>query len=131
MKTFPVAFVFVMVLFLSSAWAEGKAVSLDSLLVEADQNNPELQAAKAQAEMVGHTVDQAVSLDDPMLGFGIINIPLDQLDAESTPMSGATLTLSQKFPFPGKLAARGEMAKEKTRWYQKAYEDARLRLRQQ
>ncbi len=130
-KTFPVAFMLVMVLCLSVAWADDGPASLEELLVEADQHNPELQAAREQAEMVGHTVDQATSLDDPMLGLGVINIPIDELDAESTPMSGVTLTLSQKFPFPGKLAARGEMAKEKTRWYRKAYEDARLKLRQQ
>lgn len=130
-KIFPVAFVCVTVLLLSTAWAGGTPASLELLLGEADRNNPELQAAMAQAEMVGNTVDQALSLDDPMLGFGIVNIPLDQLDAESTPMSGATLTLSQQFPFPGKLAAKGDMAREKTRWYQKAFEDSRLRLRRQ
>lgn len=131
MKIFPVALVLVTALLLSTAWADGKPPSLDAFLVEADRNNPELKAARDQAEMIGHRVDQAVSLDDPMLGFGIINIPIDTLDAKSAPMSGGSLTLSQKFPFPGKLAARGDMAREKTRWYQKAYEDARLKLRQQ
>ncbi len=115
----------------SVAGATAEPELLTQLLEEADRNNPELQAARERAEMVSFTIDQANSLDDPMLGIGLINIPIDKLNTSSTPMSGGTLTLSQKFPFPGKLIAKGEMAKQRTIWYAKAYEDARLKLRQQ
>lgn len=119
------------VLFGTVAGAAVEPPLLEQLLEEADRNNPELLAARDRAEMVSFTIDQANSLDDPMLGVGLVNIPIDELNTDSTPMSGSTLTLSQKFPFPGKLAAQGEMAAQRTRWYQQAYQDARLKLRQQ
>ncbi len=129
MKT--VSLLFAALLFTTIQSLAAESSQLVQLLEEADQNNPELLAARDRAEMVSFKEDQANSLDDPMLGVGLINIPVDEFNTDSTPMSGSTLTLAQKFPFPGKLAARGGMAKQRALWYANAYQDARLRLRQQ
>jgi outer membrane protein TolC len=130
-RLMPIALLLGLVFFSSIAGATTEPALLEQLLAEADQKNPELLAARERAEMASYRIDQVNSLDDPMLGVGLVNLPIDDLSTASTPMTGATLTLTQKFPFPGKLAAKGEMAKQQTIWYRQAYEDARLKLRQQ
>ncbi len=73
-------------------------------------------------------VPQAESLEDPVFSLGLNNYPVDTLDGDQTPMTGRVLRLSQKFPFPGKLALRGEIAREQAEWYRAAYQDTRLQL---
>ncbi|HKI52310.1 MAG TPA: TolC family protein [Geothermobacteraceae bacterium] len=104
---------------------------LDGLVQEALQNNPDLQAAKERWEMAGHKVVPARTLDDPMLGIGFSNYPVDSFQSDQTPMTGNEVKLSQSFPFPGKLAAKGEMAEQQALWYKSVYEDARLQLTRQ
>jgi len=101
---------------------------LTQLVAEAQLNNPELLAAKARWEMAGHQVAPAQALDDPVLGVGFSNYPVDSLRADRTPMSGNEIKLSQNLPFPGKLAAKGEIAGQQAAWSQAIYEDAVLQL---
>lgn len=101
------------------------------LVEEALQNNPDLQAAKDRWQMSGHKVKPARTLDDPMIGFAFSNYPIDSLAADETPMTGNEFRVSQNFPFPGKLAAKGEMAEQQALWYMSVYQDARLQLAQQ
>lgn len=107
------------------------ALQADSLVEEALQNNPDLQAAKARWEMASHRVVPARTLDDPTLGLAFSNYPVDSFEADQTPMTGNELRLSQNVPFPGKLAAKGEAAEQQALWFKAVYEDARLQLAQQ
>ena len=59
----------------SSAQSEGPLLNVDQLVQEALQNNPEILAAKARWEVYKEKIPQAAALEDPMLGFGIINLP--------------------------------------------------------
>ena len=43
-------------------------------------------------------------------------------------MTGQVLKLTQNFPFPGKLAAKGEIARQQAVWYRQAYRESRLQL---
>jgi len=104
---------------------------LAQLVAEAQQNNPDLQAARERWEMAGHKIVPAQTLEDPMLGFAFSNYPVDTLQSDQTPMTGNELKLSQNFPFPGKLAAKGEVAEQQALWNKAAYEDARLQLTRQ
>jgi len=108
--------------------AETQGRSLSNLVAEALAKNPELQAARSRWEMYERKVLPARSLDDPRLGLSFSNYPVDSLQADETPMTGNELQLSQAFPFPGKLDARGEMAEQQALWYKSAWEDARLQL---
>jgi outer membrane protein TolC len=103
---------------------------LDDLVAEALANNPDLQAGQERWAMNTETVAQAVALEDPTLSLGLNNYPIDSLAGDETPMTGQTLRLTQRFPFPGKLAARGEVAEQKALWYKAAYEDQKLQLTQ-
>lgn len=108
--------------------AAGEHASLADLVAEAMQNNPDLQAAQARWQMFEKKVTPAESLDDPQLGLALSNYPVDSFSSDQTPMTGNELKLSQAFPFPGKLAAKGDMAKEQAKWYRGVYEDARLQV---
>ncbi len=101
---------------------------LHRLVQEALKANPDLQAAEARWQMNERKVIPAQSLADPQLSFDFSNYPIDSFAGDKTPMTGKDLKLSQKFPFPGKLASKGKMADEQARWYQEAYRDRRLQL---
>jgi len=110
------------------AESSGLQEQLDVLVRDALQNNPDLQAGQERWSMFEQKIPQSQSLDDPMLGIAFSNYPLDSLKSDQTPMTGNEIRLAQKFPFPGKLDAKGEVARQQARWYQAVYEDARLRL---
>jgi len=101
---------------------------LEQLIEEARQNNPDLQAARSRSEMAAHQVAPARTLDDPVLGVGFSSYPVDSLKADQTPMTGNEIKLSQNFPFPGKLAAKGEMAEQQAAWERAVADDTGLQL---
>lgn len=103
-------------------------VDLEALIASAMANNPDLQAAKERWEMGQQKIVQSLSLDDPRLSFSLSNYPVDSFADDETPMTGKEIQLSQMFPFPGKLAARGDMAEQQALWYRGVYEDYRLQL---
>jgi cobalt-zinc-cadmium efflux system outer membrane protein len=111
------------------AAAESGPPELTALVTEALTNNPELHAAKARWEMAERQVLPARSLDDPRLSFTFSNYPIDSLSVSDTPMTGNELNLAQLFPFPGKLAAKGEMAEQQALWYRGVFEDGQLQLK--
>ncbi|ORJ60501.1 TolC family protein [Geothermobacter hydrogeniphilus] len=104
------------------------ADSLDGLVAEALKNNPDLKAAESRWHMFERKIIPARSLDDPMLSFAFVNYPTDSFAAGDTPMTGKDFKLSQKFPFPGKLGTKGEIAEQKALWYKGAYDDLKLQL---
>ena len=85
----------------SSAQSERPLLNVDRLVEEALQNNPEILAAKARWEVYKEKVPQASALEDPMFGFGIVNLPTNFSFREED-MTMKEFSLSQKLPFPGK-----------------------------
>lgn len=80
---------------------------LPDLIQQALARNPELAAARQQWEAASKRVPQARSLEDPSLSVQWWNAP------ESFNLGRAENTivgLSQKFPFPGKLALKEKVA---------------------
>ncbi len=128
----------ILVLFLglilaSPAFAERPVDSLPlaNLLREAVQNNPALLAAHDQIEVSAARIDQVSALPDPQLSISLLNYPVDSLSSSKTPMTGNDLKLSQKFPFPGKLSTKKELARQQELWAQAKYADLTLQVRQQ
>lgn len=72
--------------------------------------NPDLAAASETAEAARHRIASAGALADPRFVYEASNVPRDELDFDSTPLSGQQLRLAQKLPFPGLLASREEAA---------------------
>ena len=77
------------------------------------QRNPELTAAHYDWQQAKEQVTIADSLDDPVLSLSLQNYPVDSLAYDESPMTGNEIRVSQKVPYPGKLATRtaiGELA---------------------
>ena len=91
----------VFILPLSSSLADSESLNVNRLVEEALQNNPEILAAKMKWEVYKEKVPQASALEDPMLGFGVISLPTD-FSFRKEDMTMKELSLSQKFPFPGR-----------------------------
>jgi len=84
-----------------------KTVALPDLIHEVLARNPEMVAARQQWDAASQRIVQARALDDPSLSVQWWNAP------ESFNLGQAQNTiigLSQKFPFPGKLALKEEVA---------------------
>lgn len=80
---------------------------LPGLIQEALARNPEIQAARKQWEAATNRIVQARSLDDPTVSVQWWNAPQSfNLGRAQNTIIG----LSQKIPFPGKLALREEVA---------------------
>ena len=75
------------------------------------QNNPEILAAQKKWEVFKAKVPQASALEDPMLGFGIVNLPTN-FSFRDEDMTMKEISISQKFPFPGKRPLMKEMAEK-------------------
>ncbi|MBX3325566.1 MAG: TolC family protein [Nitrospira sp.] len=80
---------------------------LPDLISEALARNPELAAARKQWEAATNRIAQARSLDDPTLSVHLWNFPQT---FNVTRADNSIFGLSQNFPFPGKLALKGEVA---------------------
>ncbi|MGH7476992.1 MAG: TolC family protein [Longimicrobiales bacterium] len=83
---------------------------LAALIADAEARNPELVAARKAAEAAVARVRQAGALPDPMLGVGVMNLPVADLSVSRDMMTMTTVQLGEQFPFPGKLELRERMA---------------------
>src|SRR5579885_3755022 len=86
---------------------QDKDAALRHLIEEALARNPEIQAARQQWEAASKRVPQARALDDPNLQVQWWNAPESFNLGQS---QNTIIGLSQKFPFPGKLGLKGEVA---------------------
>ena len=87
------------------------APTLSDLIKEALRANPEIVAARKAVEAARARIVPARSLDDPELNLESWAIPIDQ----PTNLNQANMhmvNLRQRFPFPGKLRLRGEVASQ-------------------
>src|SRR6267142_4411617 len=106
---------------------QGQAVTpLRDLLNEAEQNNPQIRAARQGWEAAKQVPSQVSTLPDPQFTAQQVNV------GSPRPFAGYTnsdfayfgLGVSQDFPYPGKLRLRGEMAKRDADVMQQQYESA-------
>ncbi|MGQ0694468.1 MAG: TolC family protein [Nitrospiraceae bacterium] len=85
----------------------GQTLTLSELIQEALARNPEIVAARKQWEAATNRIAQVQSLDDPMVSVEWWNFP-ESFNLGRT--QHTIISLSQKFPFPGKLALKKEVA---------------------
>lgn len=97
---------------------------LDDLIRYAMQHSPELAVAYHRWRAAAERAPQARSLPDPELGLGVV---LDQVDRDSEYM-GERYSISQMFPWFGKLGLKGDIAIEEAKVEARRYEAARLEL---
>ena len=73
------------------------------------QRNPQIKAALQRVERLKHRVDQATSLDDP-----IFKISAGEMAETAAGRVDLVAGISQRFPTPGKLEAKGKIANQET-----------------
>jgi outer membrane protein TolC len=89
--------------------AEEPVLRVESLVQEAIARSPKILAARERHSALKEKIPQAGALDDPMLGFGVVNLP-NNFDFNEEDMTAKEVSVSQKFPFPGKRGLSEEAA---------------------
>src|ERR1700687_4483763 len=100
---------------------------LAELLQEAEQNNPQIHAARQGWQAAKQVPSQISTLPDPQFNVQQVNV------GSPRPFAGYTnsdfayfgLGVSQDFPYPGKLRLKGEIAKRDADVVQQQYESVR------
>jgi cobalt-zinc-cadmium efflux system outer membrane protein len=124
-------FVLVLQGFPSALWAqEGKPASLklNDLIEAALEKNPDVLAAKSKWEVFKERPPQAGALDDPMLGLGIVNLPVDTFSFRDEDMTMKELSVTQRVPYPGKRGLRSEMAQKEAEAAFSDYDEAKNKV---
>ena len=88
-------------------WAQqASTTELSILTEEAYQNNQDLLGQKERVNALYTEAPFAGSLQDPVVGFGLLNLPVDTFDLDQEAMTQKQLFISQKFPWFGTLDLR-------------------------
>ncbi len=78
---------------------------LEGYVAWAMKHNPQIQAAAQKVERLRARIDQATSLDDPMVTYAS-----GEMAETAAGQVGFVAGVSQRLPYPGKLGARGKIA---------------------
>lgn len=84
-------------------------IRVDPLVQEAMERSPKILGARERHAALKEKIPQAGALEDPMLGFGVVNLP-NNFDFNQEDMTMKEISVSQKFPFPGKRGLSEEVA---------------------
>lgn len=95
-----------------------------ALLRAVRERNPTVRSAQQAWRAALARYPQVVSLDDPTLGYGVAPWSFGSNSVDDA----HKIDLSQKLPFPGKLALRGQAALAEAEAAQRDFEAVRLRL---
>jgi outer membrane protein TolC len=101
---------------------------LDDVIREALEKNPEAQSALHTIHALQRRVPQVKALPDPMASVGWAGnlAPFSVMQGDNSSYRG--LTVSEQFPYPGKLKLRGEIASKEAEAAQADYEAIRRRV---
>ena len=110
-------------LFLSA----GHAQSVDSLIIEALQNNPQLKAIESRIKSAEYRSESVSYLPPPTLGVEFSRIPTDQINIWDEAME-QSISISQMFPLGGKLSAMENAERKNIDITRADYESYKLQL---
>ena len=97
--------------FCQPLWAEPPITApppLAELIEEGLVDNKEIQSLQDKVQSLQDEVSFAGSLEDPRLGFGVLNLPTNSWEFDQEPMTQKTVFLAQKFPWFGKLSLKSQ-----------------------
>ena len=103
---------------------QGGELSADALLAQVLARNPSLDQMTAAWHAASARYPQAISLEDPM--FGVQDAP--GAIGSNTVDGGYRIEISQKYPWPGKRALRGQNAQAEASAAGHEVDDMRLQL---
>src|ERR1035441_4286301 len=105
-----------------------QVLALDDVIREALEKNPEAQSAQHTINALQRRVPQVKALPDPMVSVGWAGnlAPFSVMQGDNSSYRG--VTVSEQFPYPGKLKLRGEIASKEADAAQADYEAIRRRV---
>src|SRR5208282_4945388 len=105
-------------------------LNLQQLIEEALKNSPNLRASGYRTSAAEYRIPQAKTLPDPMLTFGYQNEGFTKF-TYGNPNNANTqgiVAVAQTFPFPGKVALKGEAASKESESMGADYDALRLKI---
>lgn len=110
----------------TGAYSEA-TVSLQQLLNEAEQNNPQIRAARQGWEAAKQVPPQVSAMPDPQVVLQQFNVgsPRPFAGYTNSDFAYVGLGVSQDLPYPGKLKLKGEIAKQDASVAEQQYESVR------
>ncbi|RME33309.1 MAG: TolC family protein, partial [Gammaproteobacteria bacterium] len=90
--------------------AAGEALDPEQAVAEALAGNPGLAQIRERAAAMAAIPSQVGALPDPVIGFNLLNLPVDTFDPHQEAMTQLQFGISQSIPFPGKLALKERAA---------------------
>ena len=126
-KRFSVIFLAAALLFTEALSYPSETLSLDSLVKEAKEKNPEILAAKNRWDAALVRVPMAKSLDAPTVGVSFWKIP-STLNVFKAPNDEHMLTISQFLPLFGKLSLQGKIALAESQIFAAEYKNKELEI---
>ena len=111
----------------SASSDKGSVTPLSELLVEAEKNNPQIEAARQGWQAAKQVPTQVSTLPDPQFNLQHVSVGSPRPFAGYTNSDFAYLGLgvSQDIPYPGKLRLKGEIAKREADVSQQQVESVR------
>jgi outer membrane protein TolC len=106
--------------------ASAEELTLEDVLSEALEKNPKMHLERARAEALNYRVPRVQSLPDPVISVGYQNEGYEKYSYGEAPDAQWMFTLSQLFPFPGKLPLKGHIAGKEAESAKKTYDFVRL-----
>jgi len=106
-----------------------QTTDLDSLINKAIKVSPKLSMLRAKKNAAGNKIPQNSNLPNPMLTFGLMNLPTNSFSFNQEPMTQKVIGLQQTIPFPGKLSAMEDAAAIDTLIIDKEIQDATNEIR--
>jgi outer membrane protein TolC len=103
------------------------SAQVDSLVALAVSESPTVRAAAQRIEGARARVGPASALPDPMLGVGVMNLPLGDPGLRDF-MTMTALTVQQTLPYPGKRALATRTAELEVQAAQAELDQARLEV---
>ncbi len=109
----------------SRVWGDASELSLDAVLLVAETRNPTLAAARASWQAAVERYPQVTALADPTFAYVLAPGTIDSDES----IYGQKVEVAQRFPWPGKLALRGEAALDDAQAAEDGFESSRQHLR--
>jgi outer membrane protein TolC len=104
---------------------------LQEIIEEGLAQNKEIQSLEAQVASLKEEISFAGALDDPRLGFAVLNLPVDSWSFKQEPMTQKQIFIAQKVPWFGKLSLRSQKQTLKAVRQQAFLDAKRLELSRQ
>jgi len=111
-------------------FAQEPALHLQDLIDDALKINPEILVFESRESAAKYRIPQAKSLPEPMFMFGYMNEGVRDLYTFGEEMAADSqwmFSISQMFPFPGKLPLKGKMALSEAEVQKALLDSARLK----